>query len=154
MKPRAAPIGLLYLGRGLVLMNHSLHVSYNVSYSFFLDLCFLHLGIEIIIIIITIWKLVKRMNPSNSCSLRYKQENKGTWKVNAIPKNKDKTIKIPYKIHYKSLTKARVKRWVFNAVLKAHKVLQFLMWVGRWFHSLGAQIANCIYTTHYYLPLY
>ena len=59
-------------------------------------------------------------------------------------KNKDKTITIPYytKKHYKSLTKALVKRWVFNAVLKVDKVLQFLMWVGRWFHSLGAQIAN------------
>ena len=89
-------------------------------------------------------KLVKRKNLSNSRSLRYKQENNGTWKVNAIPKNKDKTIKTPNytKIHYKSLTKALVQRWVFNAVLKADKVLQFLMWVGRWFHSLGEQIAN------------
>ena len=42
-------------------------------------------------------------------------------------KNKDKTITIPYytKIHYKSLTKALVKRWVFNAVLKVDKVLQY-----------------------------
>ena len=42
-------------------------------------------------------------------------------------KNKDNTITIPYytKIHYKLLTKALVKRWVFNAVLKVDKVLQF-----------------------------
>ena len=107
--------------------------------------------------IIIIWKLVRRKNPSNSHSLHFKKECIGIRKVNAIQKqNKEQTIKqtqkqkqrynkrkkklIKYwgstKLYYRSLTEAIVKRLVSNAVLKAE---MFLMWVGRRFHSLGAQ---------------
>lgn len=45
-------------------------------------------------------------------------------------------------LHYKSSAKAILNRWVFSNDLKDSIVVQFLIWVGRWFQSLGAQMTK------------